>query len=108
MDVFYALADPRRRKIIELLANNGQLSATQISDKFNVTAQAISQHLRVLLDAKLLLVQKSAQKRIYKLNTAEMLEMEEWTKHMTELWNKRFDRLDQLLETEKRKNVKRK
>jgi len=108
MDVFYALAEPRRRKIIELLAANGQLSATQICDRFDVTAQAISQHLKVLLDSGLLLVERRAQKRIYAINTQSVMDMEEWAKHTLQMWNERFDALDRVLEEEKKKNAKNK
>jgi len=107
MDMFYALAEPRRRMIIELLAQKGQMSATEICDNFNVTAQAISQHLGVLLDSGLLLVEKRAQKRIYRSNTAEMEGVEEWTRRMTKMWNKRLDRLDDVLKGEKNRHSKR-
>lgn len=106
MDMFYALAEPRRRKIIELLAYNGQLSATQIYRKFDVTAQAISQHLGILLDAKLVRMEKHAQQHIYQLNPDSMAELEGWAKHMEKLWAERLDRLDEVLEQEKNKNAK--
>lgn len=106
MDVFYALAEPRRRKIVELLAASGQLSATEIYRKFDVTAQAISQHLAVLREARIVLMDKRAQRHIYRLNTDSVLEMEEWVKRMEKLWNARFDRLEILLEQEKGKNAK--
>lgn len=103
MDIFYALAEPRRRKIIELLASNGQLTATQICNKFDITAQAISQHLKILREAKLVVMEKRSQQRIYQMNPHSMLEVEKWTRQMEDLWSKRFDRLDKLLEEEKRK-----
>lgn len=106
MDVFYALAEPRRRRIMELLAANGQLSATEICNKFNITAQAISQHLKVLREAKLVVVEKRAQQRIYQMNPASVLELEQWAKHMAEEWEQRFDALDKVLEAEKKKMSK--
>lgn len=106
MDVFYALADPRRRKIIEMLSSNGRLSATEICSRFDITAQAISQHLKILLGARLVLMEKHAQKRIYQLNPESVHELEEWAERMTRQWNGRFDRLDGLLKTEKKRNSK--
>ncbi len=106
MDAFYALAEPRRRKVMEILAKNGQLSATEIYGNFDVTAQAISQHLKVLLDAKLVRMEKHAQQHIYQINPDSMLELEEWVEKTRQLWNKRFDSLDKLLEVEKKKNAK--
>lgn len=103
MDIFYALAEPRRRKIIEILAANGQLSATQISSKFNITAQAVSQHLRILLDVGILKMERRSQQHIYQINPDSIMEMEEWLVHTKQLWNERLDNLDKFLETEQRK-----
>ncbi len=103
MDKFQALAEPTRRDIMEMLAANGQLCATEICGKFHVTPPAISQHLRVLREARLVRMEKRAQQRIYQINPAAMLEVEEWAKQMTQLWNQRFDDLDTLLKAEKKK-----
>src|SRR5437879_2753298 len=101
--LFYALAEPTRRDIIELLASNGQLSATDISNNFAVSAPAISQHLRVLREANFVRVEKRAQQRIYRINPEAMSEVEEWVQEMTRQWNARFNVLDRILEAEKRK-----
>ena len=103
MDKFHALADPTRRMILELLARSGELSATEISAHFQVTPQAISQHLKVLREAELVQVEKRAQQRIYQVNPVTMLELEDWARKLTQLWNQRFDALDEVLESEKRK-----
>ena len=101
--LFYALAEPTRRDIIELLASNGQLSATDISDNFAVSAPAISQHLKVLREATFVRVEKRAQQRIYRINLEAMSEIEGWIQEMTKQWNARFNVLDKILEAEKRK-----
>lgn len=103
MDVFYALAEPTRREIIEMLAKNGQLSATEISERFPVSPPAISQHLKVLRETNLVRVEKRAQQRLYQINPDTMLELEKWAKEMTQLWSERFNSLDRLLKTEKAK-----
>jgi DNA-binding transcriptional ArsR family regulator len=103
MDIFQALADPTRRQIVELLAQYGQLPATEISDNFPVTPQAISQHLKVLREANLVRVEKRAQQRIYRINPAAMLELENWSRKLRHLWDQRFDALEQVLLEEKRK-----
>jgi len=103
MDKFHALAEPTRRKIIEDLARYGQLSATEISDQFSVSPQAISQHLKVLREAKLVRVEKRAQQRIYRINLEAMVELEKWVEQVRQLWNQRFDALDDVLETEKKR-----
>src|SRR5437867_11807695 len=101
--LFYARARPTRRDIIELLASNGQLSATDISNNFAVSAPAISQHLKVLREANFVRVEKRAQQRIYRINPEAMSEIEEWVQEMTRQWNARFNVLDKILEAEKRK-----
>jgi len=106
MDIFSALAEPTRRTILEMLASNGPLSATDIYDQFPVSPPAISQHLKVLREADLVHMEKRAQQRIYQLNPDAMFELEGWAKHMTQLWNQRFDALEKVLEAEKQKMVK--
>ena len=104
MDKFTALADPTRRKIIEILAQKGQLPATEISNQFPISPQAISQHLKVLREAKLVRVQKQAQQRIYRINPEAMRELEDWAGQMRQLWNRRFDALEELLEEQKKEH----
>jgi DNA-binding transcriptional ArsR family regulator len=103
MDRFHALADPTRRKIMEILARSGQLPASDIYEQFEMTPQAVSQHLKVLREAKLVRVEKQAQQRIYRINPEAMLELEEWARQLRQLWNDRFDAFEKVLEEEKRK-----
>lgn len=103
MDIFSALAEPTRRNIIEMLAAKGELSATDISDKFQISAPAISQHLKVLREARLVEMERRAQQRIYKINPAAMGQLEKWLKKLTKQWNQRFDALERVLAVEKRK-----
>ena len=105
MDMFSALADPTRRKIIEILAANGQLSATEICEKFPISPPAISQHLKILREAELVRMQKRAQQRIYQINPDKMLALHDWTQQITQLWSQRFDSLEKVLEQEKKKNL---
>ena len=105
MDKFSALADPTRRKIIEMLASRGQLSATEISGAFDVSAPAISQHLKILREAELVQVEKRGQQRIYQINPHSMLELASWVQQVTNLWNQRYDALEELLEAEKKKAI---
>jgi DNA-binding transcriptional ArsR family regulator len=100
MDIFTALADSTRRNIIEMLASNGQLSATEIYDKFQVSPQAISQHLKVLREANLVRVEKRAQQRIYQMNPDAMAEVEEWAKQYRQIWSRSFEELDKVLKVQ--------
>jgi len=105
MDKFTALADPTRRNIIEMLAIHGQLCATEISDKFQVSPSAISQHLKVLREANLVRMEKRAQQRLYRINPEPLLELEVWVSRMRELWDERFDALDKVLQEEMKKQT---
>lgn len=70
-DLFKALSDPSRRKIIELL-KHGDLTAGEIADHFDMTKPSISHHLNLLKQAQLVLAQKQGQNIIYSLNTTTL------------------------------------
>ena len=103
MDMFVALADPTRRHILELLATRGELTATTIYDQFSVSPQAVSQHLKVLREANLVVMEKRAQKHVYRLNPQTLSQFEAWVQHMQQMWSERFEALDIVLEREKKK-----
>lgn len=105
MDAFTALADPTRRAIVELLAQRGELAASEIAANFPISAPAISQHLKVLREADVLRMEKRAQQRIYRLNPQAMQEVQSWAAHMAQLWQRRFDALDALLQAEMAKRA---
>jgi DNA-binding transcriptional ArsR family regulator len=106
MDMFVALADPTRRNILELLASRGELSATAIYQRFPVSPQAVSQHLKVLREAHLVEMEKRAQKRVYRLNPLTLSQFEAWVQQTKQMWEERFAALDTVLESEKKKLVK--
>src|SRR5437868_7057839 len=106
MDTFSALADPTRRSIIEMLSASGQLSATDISRRFSVSPPAISQHLKILREVRLVQMEKRAQQRIYTVDATGIVEIEEWAGQMRRFWNERFDALDALLKEEMKKTRK--
>ncbi|MBK6723656.1 MAG: winged helix-turn-helix transcriptional regulator [Acidobacteria bacterium] len=101
MDTFTALAEPTRRLILERLMANGKMSATDICRGFKSSPPAISQHLKVLREAKLVHVEKRAQQRIYYVNPEPMKEFERWIKQFAASKEQEFQRLDKLLESMK-------
>jgi len=103
MDMFVALADPTRRTILELLATSGELSATAIYEKFSVSPQAVSQHLKVLREAHLVEMEKHAQKHLYRLNPQTLSQFEAWVTQTKQRWSESFEALDAVLEHEKQK-----
>jgi DNA-binding transcriptional ArsR family regulator len=100
MDVFAAIAQPTRRSILEILAEGGQLTASEISRRFPLSPPAISQHLKVLREARLVRMHKHRQEHIYQINPDTVRQVEDWARQMTALWDERFDRLDVLLKEE--------
>lgn len=104
VDIYNAIADPTRRKILEMLAENGPMAAMDIYAQFPASPPAVSQHLKVLRQAELVLVEKRAQQRIYRLNPQAMQELGDWARHLNQLWERRFSALDELLEREKKKS----
>lgn len=103
MDAFTALAEPNRRKILEMLAANGNLSATDIYKKFKSTPPAVSQHLKVLREANLVRVEKRAQQRIYYVNPEPMKKLQKWISQFAAKTEERYEALDKVLEMEKAK-----
>jgi DNA-binding transcriptional ArsR family regulator len=90
---FSALADPTRRRVIELLGR-GALSAGEIAQRFTISASAVSQHLRVLRNARLVTVRVDAQRRIYELDPTGLAEIDEWLDSIGPRWQKRLEALE--------------
>ncbi len=97
MNAFAALSDDTRREIVKLVALNGELTSTEISQSFKMSPPAISQHLKILKEAKVLQMKKDAQKRIYSLNDSGLHEVEDWLLDIRNLWNERLDNLEKYL-----------
>lgn len=96
-DVFNAVAELRRRQIIELLAP-GERSVNDIARLLRLNQPQTSKHLRVLKEVGLVHVREAGQQRLYSLNGRALQPIHEWTRQFEAYWNDRFDRLDDLLE----------
>lgn len=77
-DVFKALGDPTRRKILEILSREGDLSAGEIASRFNISAPSISHHLSILKHAALVQDTRRGQSIVYSLNTTVFQEVVAW------------------------------
>ncbi len=93
MNGLAALADPTRQRIVSMLAK-GALSSGDIAKRFDMTAPAVSQHLKTLREAKLVKVRAEAQKRIYELNEEGVGELEKWVKDLRKFWANKLDALE--------------
>jgi DNA-binding transcriptional ArsR family regulator len=105
MQSLNALADPTRQRIVEMLAAR-ELSAGDIAGQFDMSAPAISQHLKVLRDAKLVRVRADAQRRIYALDPEGFDEMDEWLTRIRRFWRGKLDALERALKEDDRRNIK--
>lgn len=92
MPVFGALADPTRRRLLELLVA-GERSAGELAAEFAISRPGVSRHLRVLREAGLVDVRQEAQRRIYTLKLEPLIEMDKWLGEYRMLWQNRLDAL---------------
>jgi DNA-binding transcriptional ArsR family regulator len=99
METLAALSDPTRRRIVEMLAT-GPLSSGDIASEFDITAPAVSQHLKTLRKAKLVRVRVDAQRRIYELDGAGIDELSEWILTIRRFWAGKLDDLEKRLRVE--------
>jgi DNA-binding transcriptional ArsR family regulator len=88
-----ALADPTRRRIVELLAD-GERSAGELAANFSVSRPAVSRHLRVLREHGLVSARVDAQRRVYSLDPAPLAELDEWLGRYRAFWAQRLDALE--------------
>ncbi len=96
MDTFIALADPTRRSIVEMLAD-GERGFAELAAKFEMSRPAVSQHLKVLRDAGIVVSRPDAQRRIYRLSDGGLDELDAWLGRVREHWSQRLDMLEQAL-----------
>lgn len=95
---FAALGDPTRFAIVERLLAKGALSAGDLQDVAEISAPAISRHLRVLREAGLIRQTIDAQRRIYAVDPGAMAQISAWTMTHEDFWRGSLDRLAQALE----------
>lgn len=91
-----ALAEPNRLNIVELL-RDGPLTVGEIADRLNLAQPQASKHLRVLSEAGLTEVRPEANRRYYKLRPQPFRELDAWLDRFRQLWEERFDQLDEYL-----------
>lgn len=95
-DIFQAIADPTRRAIITLIAIHA-MTPNAIAEHFDTTRQAISKHLRVLTECELVNQQHQGREIYYQLEIDKMKEIDKWLEQFREIWETRFQQLDDLL-----------
>ena len=96
-DAFNAVAEPRRRQILDVLAG-GERPVNDLVGRIGVAQPQISKHLRVLREVGLVDVRDEGRQRIYRLNAEPLRPIHDWLKRYEDTWNERFDRLDAVLD----------
>jgi DNA-binding transcriptional ArsR family regulator len=107
MQSLLAIADPTRRRIVELLAVR-ERTAGELVDEFDMSAPAISQHLNVLREAGLVTTRAEGQSRIQALNPDGLDELDDWLEKTRAVWSRRLDALERELRAEDEANAKKK
>jgi len=105
MQSLAAIADPTRRRIVELLAER-EHTAGELVDEFDLSAPAISQHLKVLHEAGLVTVRAEGQSRIQSLNPDGFDDLEAWLEKTRSVWSHRLDALERELRAEDKANAR--
>ena len=100
-DAFNAVAEPRRREILDLLAK-GERPVNDLVRQLGLGQPQVSKHLRVLREVGLVHVREDGRHRLYRLNGRPLKSIHEWVKNYEQAWSERFDRLDDVLDELKR------
>lgn len=101
MEALESLADPTRRRIVELLAER-ERDVGELAREFPVSQPAVSRHLRVLRERGLVRARPDGQRRIYALEPEPLAELDEWLARYRSFWSNRLDALDTQLKRARR------
>lgn len=96
-DAFNAVAEPRRRQILDLLAG-GERPVNELVRRLRLAQPQVSKHLRVLREVGLVDVREDGRRRLYRLNGRPLKPIHEWVRRYERSWNERFEALDELLD----------
>ena len=92
-DVFNAIAEPRRRQIVELLARRGALAVGALAIALGLPQPAVSKHLAVLREVGVVAVDKQGKQRVYSLEAEKLKTVHDWVKTFEALWDHQLDRI---------------
>jgi len=106
VETFAALAEPNRFRIFELL-RSGPRPVNDIGERLELNQPQVSKHLRVLKEAGLVDVQPLAQQRLYELRPQPLRQLHDWLERYRQLWDARFEEMDELVEELKSKEKSR-
>lgn len=96
-DVFQAIADPNRRAILSLLAEK-RMTLNGVAENFRISRPAVSKHIKILKECGLVIVMPQGRKRYVEARFDKLNEVTDWIEAYRQIWEARFNRLDDLLE----------
>ena len=96
-DAFNAVAEPRRRQILDILAG-GERPVNDLVHLLGLAQPQVSKHLRVLREVEAVDVREEGRQRLYRLNGHALKPIHDWVKNYERLWSERFDHLDVVLD----------
>lgn len=97
--IFGSLADPTRRDILSRL-QLGQLNVSEIAEPYDISLAAVSKHLKILEQAKLIMKRRKGKEQIVSLQPAAVMQAADYFKQYEQMWSERFDRLEKYLNEE--------
>jgi DNA-binding transcriptional ArsR family regulator len=106
-DVFNAIAEPRRREIVGLLANGRSRSVGELVEAMGLAQSAVSKHLAVLRTVGVVSVEKLGKQRLYSLKPTELKVVHDWVKPYERFWANQLDRIKQRAERKARERSQR-
>jgi len=100
-DVFQAIADPNRRAILSLLAEQ-RMTLNGVAENFHISRPAVSRHIKILKECGLVIVIPQGRERYVEARFDKLNEVTDWIEKYRQIWEARFNRLDDLLEQMKK------
>jgi DNA-binding transcriptional ArsR family regulator len=101
-DVFQAIADPTRRAILLLIAAQA-MTPNAIAEEFHTSRQAVSKHIQILTECELVKQEQKGREIYYHINANKMKEIDKWIEQFRNMWETRFNQLDNVLLNLKKK-----
>lgn len=96
-DVYHAIADQNRRHILDIVRGQ-ELNVSEIASHFDISRTAVDNHIQILIDTKLVLVEKRGRSRMHRINPAPLEEIWSWMAPYSVFWSENLSRLKSIVE----------
>ena len=96
-DIFQAIAEPKRRAILDLLVDQ-RLTINGVAEHFDISRPAISKHIKILVESGLVVIYQRGRKRYCEVKPDKLNKVTDWIEQYQQTWQQRYERLDDLLQ----------